>query len=74
MLYNLIDNAIKFSENDSSITVEVTLKNEKAFISVKDHGIGIPKKELNKIWERFYKSDLSRGEKTKKAQDLAFPS
>ena len=69
VLYNLIDNAIKFSENDSSITVEVTLKNEKAFISVKDHGIGIPKKELNKIWERFYKSDLSRG-KDKKGTGL----
>lgn len=61
VLYNLIDNAIKFSENSSSVTVEVTLKNEKAFISVKDQGIGIPKKDLNKIWERFYKSDLSRG-------------
>ena len=31
------------------------------FISVKDHGIGIPKDSLSKIWERFYKSDLSRG-------------
>ena len=69
VLYNLIDNAIKFSENDSSVTVEVTLKNEKAFISVKDHGIGIPKKDLNKIWERFYKSDLSRG-KDKKGTGL----
>ena len=69
VLYNLIDNAIKFSENDSSVTVEVTLKNEKAFISVKDHGSGIPRKELNKIWERFYKSDLSRG-KDKKGTGL----
>lgn len=61
VLYNLIDNALKFSENDSSVTVEVTEKNGKIFVSVKDRGIGIPKKELNKIWERFYKSDLSRG-------------
>ena len=61
VLYNLIDNAIKFSGNDSSITIEVTEKNEKVFVSVKDTGMGIPKKELNKIWERFYKSDLSRG-------------
>ena len=44
VLYNLIDNAVKFSENGSSVTVEVTLKNEKAFISVKDHGVGIPQK------------------------------
>lgn len=69
VLYNLIDNAVKFSENGSSVTVEVTLKNEKAFISVKDHGVGIPKKDLNKIWERFYKSDLSRG-KDKKGTGL----
>ncbi|MFR2835745.1 MAG: sensor histidine kinase [[Clostridium] nexile] len=39
------------------------------FVSVKDHGIGIPKKSLNKIWERFYKSDLSRG-KDKKGTGL----
>ena len=69
VLYNLIDNAVKFSENGSSVTVEVTLKSEKAFISVKDHGVGIPKKDLNKIWERFYKSDLSRG-KDKKGTGL----
>lgn len=61
VLYNLIDNAIKFSENESSITIEVTQKGGKVFISVKDTGIGIPKRELNKIWDRFYKSDLSRG-------------
>ena len=69
VLYNLIDNAIKFSENNSSITVEVSKKNDKVFVSVKDHGIGIPRKELNKIWERFYKSDLSRG-KDKKGTGL----
>ena len=69
VLYNLLDNAIKFSENDSSITVEVTTKNDKVFVSVKDHGIGISRKEINKIWERFYKSDLSRG-KDKKGTGL----
>ena len=69
VLYNLLDNAIKFSENESSVTVEVTVKGDKAFISVKDHGIGIPRREQNKIWERFYKSDLSRG-KDKKGTGL----
>ena len=69
VLYNLIDNAIKFSENESSVIIEVSVKNDKVFISVKDHGIGIPRKELNKIWERFYKSDLSRG-KDKKGTGL----
>ncbi len=61
VLYNLIDNAIKFSHSDSSITIETTEKNEKVFISVKDSGIGIPKDSIKKIWERFYKTDLSRG-------------
>ncbi len=69
VLYNLLDNAVKFSENESTITIEVTQKNEKVFISVKDYGQGIPKKDLNKIWERFYKSDASRG-KDKKGTGL----
>lgn len=69
VLYNLIDNALKFSEYDSTVTIEVTEKGNKIFTSVKDHGIGIPKKELGKIWERFYKSDLSRG-KDKKGTGL----
>lgn len=69
VIYNLIDNAIKFSYADSIITVETTVKNEKIFVSVKDRGIGIPKECLNKIWERFYKTDLSRG-KDKKGTGL----
>lgn len=69
VLYNLLDNAVKFSENESSVVVEVTERGEKIFISIKDSGIGIPRKELNKIWERFYKSDLSRG-KDKKGTGL----
>ena len=69
VLYNLIDNAIKFSESNSAITIEVVEKNEKVFVSIKDQGIGIPRKDQNKIWERFYKSDLSRG-KDKKGTGL----
>jgi len=61
ILYNLLDNAIKFSSAESDIIIETTQRGEKAFISVKDYGIGIPREGLNKIWERFYKSDLSRG-------------
>lgn len=69
VLYNLLDNAIKFSDSDSSITIETTERGEKVFVSVKDNGIGIPRKSLNKIWERFYKTDLSRG-KDKKGTGL----
>ena len=61
VIYNLTDNAIKFSHPDSSITIETTEKNDKVFVSVKDSGIGIPNDSLKKIWERFYKTDLSRG-------------
>lgn len=61
VLYNLIDNAIKFSHHDSVIKIETSLKKNKLFISVKDTGIGIPKDDLKMIWDRFYKSDLSRG-------------
>ena len=69
VLYNLIDNAIKFSHANSIITIETTEKNEKVFVSVKDTGIGIPKDSIKKIWERFYKTDLSRG-KDKKGTGL----
>ncbi|MGN0158642.1 MAG: sensor histidine kinase [Brotaphodocola sp.] len=61
VLYNLIDNAIKFSHNDSVIYIQTSVRHEKVFVSVKDTGIGIPKDSIKKIWERFYKTDLSRG-------------
>ncbi len=61
VIYNLIDNAIKFSHNNSTIYISVKERNEKIFVSVKDTGIGIPKDSVSKIWDRFYKSDLSRG-------------
>ena len=69
VLYNLVDNAIKFSGNQSEIEIETTEKGGKVFVSVKDNGIGIPKEDQNQIWERFYKSDLSRG-KDKKGTGL----
>ena len=69
VLYNLIDNAIKFSHHDSIIRVETSVKKNKLFVSVKDTGIGIPKDDQKLIWDRFYKSDLSRG-KDKKGTGL----
>ncbi len=69
VIYNLLDNAIKFSHHDSVITIETTEKKNKIFVSVKDTGIGIPKDDLKLIWDRFYKSDLSRG-KDKKGTGL----
>ena len=69
VLYNLLDNAIKFSDPESTVTIETTERGEKVSISVKDYGIGIPRSALGKIWERFYKTDLSRG-KDKKGTGL----
>ena len=61
VLYNLIDNATKFSHNNTAITIETNIRNEKVLISVKDKGIGIPSDSIKKVWERFYKTDQSRG-------------
>ena len=69
VLYNLIDNAIKFSHKNSIIRIETTEKHNKVFISVKDSGIGIPKESVPLVFDRFYKSDLSRG-KDKKGTGL----
>lgn len=69
VLYNLLDNAIKFSYNDSAIRIETSEKHGKVFISVKDSGIGIPKESQKLIFDRFYKTDLSRG-KDKKGTGL----
>ncbi len=69
VLYNLLDNAIKFSNNNSSIQIRTEIRNNKLYVSVKDSGIGIPQDSINKIWDRFYKTDLSRG-KDKKGTGL----
>ncbi|MGN0317155.1 MAG: ATP-binding protein [Lachnospira sp.] len=61
VIYNLIDNAIKFSHENSYVYITVREKGDKAHISVKDTGSGIAKEDIDKIWNRFYKSDSSRG-------------
>lgn len=69
VIYNLLDNAIKFSHSSSIIKIETTEKNNKLMVSVKDSGIGIPKESIGNVFDRFYKSDLSRG-KDKKGTGL----
>ncbi len=61
VIYNLLDNAIKFSSDDSEIKISTEEKGNKVFVSVKDRGRGISKDAIGKIWERFYKEDTSRG-------------
>lgn len=69
VLYNLIDNAIKFSNPDSQIRIKTEEKSRKVVVAVKDYGIGIPKDSINKVFDRFYKTDNSRG-KDKKGTGL----
>lgn len=61
VLYNLLDNAIKFSTPGNKILITVTTRKKSVFVSVKDFGIGISKENLSRIWDRFYKTDTSRG-------------
>ena len=69
VLYNLVGQRDQIQQSESTITIETTPRGDKVYTSVKDYGIGIPKSSINKIWERFYKSDLSRG-KDKKGTGL----
>ena len=61
VMMNLIDNALKFSPDSSTIRISVRSVGDKAAVSVKDFGIGIEKEKLPLIWTRFYKTDSSRG-------------
>lgn len=65
VVYNLVDNAIKFSKDGSVIEISSDIRHDKVFVSVKDHGAGIPSGSINKIWERFYKTGSSRGREKK---------
>ena len=61
VVHNLIDNAIKFSPKKGKIVVTIYDKNGKIFLSVKDQGPGIEKDKQKRVWDRFYKTDSSRG-------------
>ena len=57
VLVNLIDNAIKYAEPGGTISVSVQTEEHNIIFQVKDTGIGIPKRELERIFERFYRVD-----------------
>jgi signal transduction histidine kinase len=61
VVYNLVDNAVKFAFESSVITVLLYKKSGKAYVSVKDRGETIPPDDLPFIFDRFHKSDHSRG-------------
>jgi two-component system phosphate regulon sensor histidine kinase PhoR len=59
-LVNLLDNAIKYSEPNSTIHLKANLKDSEVKIIVEDRGIGIAKKHLPRLFERFYRVDKAR--------------
>ncbi len=59
-IYNLIDNAIKFSEPGAVIDINITLRSEKISFSVRNYGVEIPKEQLMYVFDRFHKADNSR--------------
>lgn len=60
IIYNLVDNAVKFSNDGGYIAIQTAFKNKKVYVSVKNSGMGIPKEDLPHVFERFYKTDKSR--------------
>ena len=60
VMYNLLENAVKFSEPGSQLGVALFKQNGKAYVSVKNHGETIPEEELPFIFDRFHKTDKSR--------------
>lgn len=60
MMINLIDNAIKYSEPANRVEVTLSEQDEVVTIQVRDHGYGIPEKDVDRIFERFYRVDKSR--------------
>ncbi len=61
VLYNLLDNAIKFTNEGGCIDIRLRRADGRAYVAVRNTGDGIPAAEMPRIFERFYKSDRSRG-------------
>ncbi|MFT8362427.1 MAG: HAMP domain-containing sensor histidine kinase [Sporolactobacillus sp.] len=61
--YNLIDNSIKFTEREGSLSIELMKKKNDLVFSIKDSGIGIRDEDRPHLFERFYKADRSRNRK-----------
>ncbi|MFA5852296.1 MAG: ATP-binding protein [Spirochaetales bacterium] len=63
-IHNLVENAIKYTQEGGAIYLEARNDEKELFITVRDNGIGIGPDDLDKIFERFYRVDQSRGSQT----------
>jgi len=61
VILNLLHNAVKFVQDGGQVKIETVKLKSKVMVYIKDNGIGIDSEEINLIWDRFYKSDKSRG-------------
>jgi len=61
VIYNLIDNALKFIDIEGKLTIKSEVKEDKILVGIQNTGTVIPKDELKNIWKRFTKLDNSRG-------------
>jgi signal transduction histidine kinase len=64
LVRNLLDNAVRYSPNGGRVEVEVGSRDGEALIAVRDTGIGIPSRDLPRIFERFYRVDRARSRDT----------
>jgi signal transduction histidine kinase len=64
LLRNLVDNAIRHSHEGSQVRVEIDSDDSKVTLRVKDTGIGIPSKDITRVFERFYRVDRARSRDT----------
>ena len=64
VIYNLTDNAVKYSGKNGKVRVELRHEDHDVMLTVADNGPGIPEEDLPKVFERFYRADASRGEKS----------
>jgi two-component system, OmpR family, sensor histidine kinase VicK len=63
VLYNIISNALKYSPEGGQVTFSIKEEEEKIIVSVSDEGVGIPKENISKIFDRFYRVDKARTRK-----------
>lgn len=61
---NLLDNAVKYSDEGESVEISARDVNRRIVIEVRDHGIGIPSRDLQRVFERFYRVDKARSRAT----------